>query len=252
MQCMFRVGGVDLLAQDSMRGTVAKADNAEEFFGATPPVPGAPTPVLTVPATSTREDAIGALGSEELCNALYFAVLPRRLNETQPLDADIKYAFDGTGWTRTGDGPYFVSPTKDQRPTGSPEEGLQVFVTARDTPLPPGGVTSLADTALLGPNSDVAILFTRRQEDDKPRFSISSISSSNRVRTNIADFSGYWLQYAVHLSYASFIEVRAEAVVLFFVSGPRRPTIACWQAPDDSVNSQSSLMCPLTGCACTC
>jgi len=202
---MFRAGGVDADGLESMRASVADPANTAEFFGG-------PTPVLTVGPGATQAAAVADLGSAELCNVLYFAVLPRRLLDAAANRTDLPaiaytYGADG-GWAQAGDGPYFVSPTAEQVRVGSPEEGLQVFISERGRPLPPGGITSLSDTALLGPNSEASLLFTRRREFGRPRFAISSISSSNRLRVNIADFNGYWLQYALHLSYASFVEVR--------------------------------------------
>lgn len=177
---MFRQGGPDEIAENSMRQTVI--DQGEKFFGGDPPV-------LTVTA-GTQAGAITNLSSAELCNTLYFAVLPRDVNGSNVADLpDIRYSYDGSAWTQTGVGPYFASPTENLR-AGSPEEGLQVFITARGAELPEGGVTSLADTALLGPNSEANILFSRRREDDKLRFTISSISSSNNLQVKPADFSG--------------------------------------------------------------
>eukprot|EP00168_Porphyra_purpurea_P005058 TRINITY_DN1609_c1_g1_i3.p1 TRINITY_DN1609_c1_g1~~TRINITY_DN1609_c1_g1_i3.p1 ORF type:complete len:314 (-),score=93.18 TRINITY_DN1609_c1_g1_i3:935-1876(-) len=73
-QCMFREDGVDDQARDEMRESVANTDNAVEFFGTTPLAPGDPTPVLTVPATSTRAEAIAAsarpsCATSSLCGA---------------------------------------------------------------------------------------------------------------------------------------------------------------------------------------
>jgi len=201
---MFRAGGVDADGLESMRASVADPAHAAEFFGG-------PTPVLTVGGGASRAAAVAALGSAELCNVLYFAVLPRRTLDaanTTDLPA-IAYAYGADdGWAEAADGPYFVSPTPAQVRVGSPEEGLQVFISERGRPLPPGGITSLSDAALLGPNSEASLRFTRRREFGRPRFAISSVSASNRLRVDIADWNGYWLQYALHLSYASFVEVR--------------------------------------------
>lgn len=206
LQCMFRPGGVDDIARDSMRKTVGIAGNAEQFFGGTDP-----PPVLTV-AAGTQAAAISALESAELCNVLYFSVLPRDVNATNAVGLpDVRYSFNGSVWSPIGAGPYFQSPTVNLR-KGSPEEGLQVFITARGAKLPDGGVTSLADTALLGPNSEANILFSRRREDDQLRYTISSISSSNNLKVDPADFAGYWLRYALHLSYSSFVEEEIKDV----------------------------------------
>ncbi|GAB0490802.1 hypothetical protein MMPV_002040 [Pyropia vietnamensis] len=199
-QCMFRAGGADRIAEDSMRQTVAQPENPELFFGG----PNNPT-ILSI-APGQEAIAIGNLTSKELCNTLYFAAIPRDLNASNVANLpDIQYTFNGSTWLETGDGPYFQSPAANLR-AGSPEEGLQVFITARGAEVPEGGVTSLSDTALLGPNSEANILFSRRQEDGKLRFTISSISSSNNLKVEPAPFSGYWLNYAVHLGYASFVE----------------------------------------------
>lgn len=171
-----------MTAADSMRKTVA--ENTEQFFGGTDP-----PPVLTV-AAGTQAAAISALTSAELCNVLYFSVLPRDVNATNAVGLpDVRYSFNGSVWSPIGAGPYFQSPTANLR-AGSPEEGLQVFITARGAKLPDGGVTSLADTALLGPNSEANILFSRRREDDQLRYTISSISSSNNLKVDPADFAG--------------------------------------------------------------
>lgn len=184
LQCMFRPGGADVTAADSMRTTVGKAENADQFFGGTDP-----PPVLTV-AAGTQAAAVGNLSSAELCNVLYFSVLPRDVNATNAVGLpDIRYSFNGSAWSAIGVGPYFQSPTENLR-RGSPEEGLQVFITARGAQLPEGGVTSLADTALLGPNSQANILFSRRREDDQLRYTISSISSSNNLKVEPAEFAG--------------------------------------------------------------
>lgn len=181
---MFRPNGADVTAEESMRKTVGNADNAGLFFGGTDP-----PPVLTV-AAGTQAAAIAALSSAELCNVLYFSVLPRDVNGTNAVGLpDVRYSFNGSVWSPIGTGPYFESPTTNLR-AGSPEEGLQVFITARGATLPEGGVTSLADTALLGPNSEANILFSRRREDDQLRYTISSISSSNNLKVDPADFAG--------------------------------------------------------------
>lgn len=181
---MFREGGADKIAEDSMRQTVAKPKKPELFFG------DADTPaILTIPP-GQENIAIANLSSKELCNTLYFAAIPRDLNGTNVADLpDIRYSFNNSTWLEIGDGPYFESPSANLR-AGSPEEGLQVFITARGAELPEGGVTSLSDTALLGPNSEANILFSRRQEDGKVRFTISSISSSNNLKVEPAPFSG--------------------------------------------------------------
>lgn len=179
---MFRKDGADVTAEQVMRKTVAKSVYDALYFGGTPPI-------LTIPPGS-KAAAIANLTTKELCNTIFFAGLPRDVNGTNVADLpDIRYSYNGSAWLEVGDGPYFKSPTTNVR-EGTPEEGLQVFITARGAKLPEGGVTSLADTALLGPNSEANILFTRRRENDELRYTISSISSSNNLKVEPADFSG--------------------------------------------------------------
>lgn len=156
------------------------------------------------PVSELLQEDFDKLTPAQACSLLYFSYFPRALDSVDP-DVDIRYEYDGTEWSATGDGPYFVPPPVPEGASRSaiPQEAVEVFLSDIST-TPERRLPNASDVALIGPNSQAYIRLRPVEVFGVPRYDMS-VSSTNFVDDSLTAQFGYWRIFAIYVGFPRLI-----------------------------------------------
>lgn len=143
------------------------------------------------------------LTAGQTCSLLFFAYFPRDIIPPRiDPEVDIKYEYNGSAWSESGNGPYFKPPTKQR--SFFTQEALEVFVSTAST-TPQGRLPTTSDVALVGPNSQAFLRLRPVVVFGTDRYDISA-SSSNFVEDTLTPIFGYWRLFAISSGFPRLIK----------------------------------------------